>query len=56
MRVYAERKYAKPYVDPSDTALALGIAPTPMHAALQRGTVEWFREVGLCGTEDQRWK
>ena len=55
MRVYAERKYAKPYVDPSGTAVALGVAPTPMHAALRR-TVGWFREVGLDTKAGQRWK
>ena len=45
MRVYAERVYAKPYVDPSDTAAALGISPTPMDAGLKK-TVAWLREAG----------
>jgi dihydroflavonol-4-reductase len=45
MRVYAERKYAKPHVDPSETSAALGVSPTPLETGVRK-TVAWFRETG----------
>jgi dihydroflavonol-4-reductase len=43
MKFYAELKLAKPFVDPSQTAAALGVAPTPLDEGLRR-TVAWLRE------------
>jgi len=50
MKAFAERKFAKPFVDPSGTEQALGIAPTPLNIGLRK-TVEWFREVGKLQRE-----
>jgi dihydroflavonol-4-reductase len=45
MRQFAERKFAVPYIDCSETTRALGYAPTPRADAL-RATIDWLRKVG----------
>jgi dihydroflavonol-4-reductase len=45
MKTYAERKYAKPFVDPSETEAELGIAPTPLDQGLS-ATIDWLRQAG----------
>jgi dihydroflavonol-4-reductase len=45
MKFYAQRKFAKPLVDPSETEAALGVRPTPLDVGLRK-TVGWFREHG----------
>lgn len=45
MKNLAERRFASPLVDPSETQAALGIAPTTLDAGLQE-TVDWLRTCG----------
>lgn len=48
MRQFAERVYARPYVDSSVTQAALGWRPTPRPDAIAH-TVDWLRGHGLLG-------
>jgi len=45
MKFYAQRKHAKPHVDPTETQAALGHVPTLLDEGLRR-TVAWFKEHG----------
>jgi dihydroflavonol-4-reductase len=45
MRAYAAAAAADPFVDPSGTETALGIAPISLQTGLSK-TIEWLREVG----------
>jgi nucleoside-diphosphate-sugar epimerase len=46
LRRYAERFYAKPYIDHRRTSQALGVEPTPRAEGLSR-TIAWARTAGL---------